>query len=124
MPGLTWLCIICVLSLTPGDQLPIIEFNLFKIDTVVHIIMYLLLSLLMLIGFFHQKNELNSTWTVCIVVSAIIIGLFIEILQGKFIPKRFFSWDDVLANSIGALIGYWTYKWYKKKELNLVRFLQ
>lgn len=86
--------------------------------------MYALLSFLMLIGFFHQKNEPFSKQVLYIIVSCVIIGFVIEILQGTIIVKRYFSWTDICSNTIGTLIGYLAFRIYKKKELNLVRFLQ
>jgi len=124
LPWIIWLIIIFILSLTPGNQLPDIEFDWFKIDTAVHIIMYLLLAFLILIGFFHQKNELSWQMGLCTIVATILTGLLIEFLQGSFIFQRYFSWGDFIANSAGTIAGYMTFKVYRKKELNLVRFLQ
>lgn len=86
--------------------------------------MYLVLTFLMLIGFFHQKNELSAKLALYIVVAAILAGLLIEYLQGSYIFQRYFSWGDFIANSVGSFAGYLAYMMYKKKELNLVRFLQ
>lgn len=112
------------LSLTPGDKLPNITFDLFRIDTAAHILMYLFLVFLMLLGFFHQNNELNRFWVVGIVVYVMLVGLLIEVAQGSMVSNRFFGWDDIVANSVGTFIGLLCYAGYKKKELNLVRFLQ
>ncbi len=124
LPWVLCLGIILILSLTPGDQLPIVDFEWFKLDTAVHIMMYAVLSFLMLIGFFHQKNELLKIQSLLVCVSVVLIGLIIEFLQGNYIPKRYFSWEDVIANSIGTIIGFLIQLVYIKKELNLVRFLQ
>ncbi|MFK8039146.1 MAG: VanZ family protein [Crocinitomicaceae bacterium] len=113
-----------MLSLLPGNRIPDIKFDWFKPDTLVHFIMYAVLSFLMFISFYHQKNELFTKQVLYIIVSCIIIGTVIEILQGTIIVKRYFSWADILFNTIGTLIGYLTFRVYKKKELNLVRFLQ
>lgn len=115
---------IAILSLTPGNQLPVFEFEWFRIDTAVHVVMYLMLTILILIGFFHQKNELSANCVLYIIVGSILFGLCIEILQGEFIFQRYFSWGDSIANAIGTIAGYLAYLIYKKKELNLVRFLQ
>ena len=124
MPWLLWFLVISVLSLTPGNKLPDIQFDWFRIDTAIHIIMSFVLAFLVLLGFFHQKNELSGSYALYIVVSSIFIGLCIEILQGQFVFQRYFSWGDFVANSIGTFVAYLAYLLYKKKELNLVRFLQ
>ena len=123
-PWLVWFGLILVLSLTPGDKLPKIKFEWFRIDTAVHVLMYLILTFLVFIGFYHQKNELSKASALYIIVSSILFGLCIEFLQGEFAFQRYFSWGDFIANTIGAIVGYFLYLIYKKKELNLVRFLQ
>ncbi len=108
----------------PGNNLPEIKFNWFEIDTLVHVCMYFGLSFLMLIGFFHIKNELFFKLGLYIIVVCISIGLGIELLQGSVIPLRFFSWKDIVANSIGTIFGLLLFLYYRKKEFNMVRFLQ
>ena len=124
LPWLVWLIMVVVLSLIPGDQLPDFKIEWFEIDTIVHVIMYLGLSFLMLIGFYHIKNELFSIQVLYIIVIGLSIGLGIELVQGNFIENRFFSWRDVIANGIGTCLGYLIFRLYRKKDMNLVRFLQ
>ena len=112
-----------MLSFVPGDRLPEVKFEWFEIDTVVHLIMYAVLSFLMLIGFFHVKNELFLIQVLYIIVVCILIGLGVEYVQGNYIENRFFSWRDVVANSVGATVGYFGFRYYRKKDVNLVRFL-
>jgi VanZ family protein len=94
-----------VLSLLPGDKLPKIEFNLFKIDTLVHFIFYATLSFLMGIAFIFNKNEPFKKWIVLIIATGILVGCFVEVIQGNFIQNRFFSFSDIIANTIGTVIG-------------------
>ncbi len=117
MPWLVWLLAIFILSLLPGDQLPELKFDWFEIDTAVHIVMYFVLVFLMLVGFFKIKNELFPSQVLYIIVIGLIIGLAIEFIQGHFISNRFFSWKDVMANSIGGCAGYFIFSICKKKIL-------
>jgi len=105
LPWSIWLCILLVLSLLPGDKLPEIEFSLFRLDIFVHLIFYSILTFLMLIGFKIKKNEPFFKSIVLIVMTTVVIGFSIELLQGNFIANRYFSYADILANSIGTVLG-------------------
>ncbi len=124
LPWLFWLMVVLVLSFIPGDQLPEVKIEWLEIDTVVHIGMYLGLSFLMLIGFFHVKNELFRIQVLYSVVICIMIGFLVELIQGYYIPNRFFSWRDVVANGLGSILGFLIFAIYRKKDMNLVRFLK
>ena len=102
---LAWLTVIFVLSFLPGEKLPKIEFDLFKIDTLVHFIFYATLTYLMSFAFLSKKNEPLLNWIVFIIATGILIGCFVEVIQGNFIKNRFFSVSDIFANTIGNLIG-------------------
>ena len=45
-----------------------------------------------------------------------VYGIVMEVLQHYFIPFRSFDWGDVVADCVGAIVGYMiaTY-WYIKK---------
>ena len=98
--------IILVLSLTPGDKIPEIEFTLFKIDKVAHFLFYSILALLMGIGFYFKKNEPFYKKGVIIIAIGISIGSLVEITQGVLIPNRCFDIYDILANSLGTVTGF------------------
>ncbi|MFD1553792.1 hypothetical protein DNU06_09615 [Putridiphycobacter roseus] len=117
LPWVIWLVVISFLSLLPGDRLPEIKFEWFKIDTMVHIIMYTVLSFLMLFGFCFKKNEPFRRKALYIVVVCIIFGFGIEIIQGSLIRNRFFSWKDFIANNLGVFTGMLIYYYYNKKEI-------
>ena len=97
---------ILILSLLPGDKLPAIDFTLFEIDKVVHFLFYFILAVLMYYPFFKIKNELIIKRIVFIVVTGILFGAFIEVIQGTLITNRAFDQLDILANSLGTIIGF------------------
>lgn len=119
-----WLSIICILSLLPGDQLPIVEIEWIEIDTFIHFVMYFMLSFLMCSAFFLKKNELYWSSALYIIGFGILTGWLIEYIQGAFISGRFYSIKDVIANGIGNVIGVLIFPNSKKKILNLVKYLQ
>ena len=113
-----WLCTITVLSLLPGDKIPQIKFELFSIDTAVHLFMYGLLSMLVLFGFEKKMNPYNLKLYITTILLCSLLGLVIEYVQGNFVFRRFFSWGDALANTIGAILGTVAYHWTSRKLLN------
>ena len=114
-----WLSVIAILSLLPGDKIPQIQFELFSIDTAVHVIMYAVLAALMIIGFEKKMNPRQFRLYITLILLCSVFGLLIEFVQGNFIYRRFFSWGDALANTIGAIIGAIGYYWTSRKLFNL-----
>ena len=107
LPWIIWVLIISVLSFIPGNQLPEIEWEIISIDTVVHFGMYLMLSILLAFGFI-LKNKLNLSklkMYLILVLVGIAFGTFVELVQGSFIYRRYFDLLDILANSIGSIVG-------------------
>ena len=94
------------------------EFELFSIDTVVHIVMYGMLIFLMLLGFEKKMNPFNIKLYLYLIVTCSLIGLIVELIQGNFIFRRFFSWDDAVANTFGTIVGAFGYYWTSRKLFN------
>jgi len=112
LPWVVWLLILSILSLIPGENLPEIEFNLFELDKLIHFIFYFILVILMNIGFRLKKSEPFYKSIVWIVVVGIFTGWSIEYLQGDFITNRFFDYSDIIANSLGTIVGMLIYVKY------------
>jgi len=111
-PWLFWIGCIAILSLLPGDQLPDYKLDWISIDTLTHICMYLGFSFLLLIGFyprnFKTKNKLNLLILqlyLKVILAGILVGYIIELVQGKFIYRRYFDYIDVVANGFGTIFG-------------------
>lgn len=109
LPWVIWLIVLSVLSLTPGNKLPEIEFDLFELDKLVHFSFYFTLVILMNIGFRIKKSEPFYKSIVLIVVIGVLIGWSIEYLQGNFITNRFFDYSDIIANGLGTIVGMLIY---------------
>lgn len=96
---------IAALSLLPPQDLPKVE--LFRgADKVIHLLMYLIFSLL---GCWALKTESNRAGIWLILPSAIGWGLLMEFIQLEMHLGRSFSWFDALANTTGALTGILIY---------------
>ena len=99
--------IIFILSFTPGDKLPKIEWELVSIGTLAHFIMYGTLCFLMLFPF-TQKKFLNLSQIrlyVVVILAGTSIGFFVELIQGNFIYRRYFDTEDIIVNGIGTVFG-------------------
>lgn len=115
-PAILWSLVILFITLTPGDKLP--EVGIFQVDKLVHFFVFGLLMFLSSYGLFRVFQERNFT-TNAVTVSAVYsigLGLLVEVLQ-LFVPNRSFSVADVIANTIGAGIGYLVFRYYKRKYM-------
>lgn len=110
LPAIVWLLVITGMSLWPKLQLP--EFNLMSTDKVGHVAAYALLVWLILYGF-NKQNGRKASWKegLAIVCLATLYGTLIEFVQGNFIPGRIFGYDDMIANTAGAVAAWALHSW-------------
>ena len=88
-------CIVCYLSLAPEVEFPLS----FKWDDLAcHSLAYFWLSVLPFLGFQDPRSAIASA------LLMIPLGVGLEVAQ-HFVPDRFFSTADMMANSFGALLG-------------------
>ncbi|NNK20442.1 MAG: VanZ family protein [Flavobacteriaceae bacterium] len=102
-----WMITITVLSLVSfeDDLAPDIEIP--YLDKVVHFSFYFIAAVLGML-FIHaekQKYSLTRKRTLILLSSLLIYGIIIEVLQQSLTTYRSGEILDVLANSIGALLG-------------------
>lgn len=83
------------LSLLPRVDLPV---DFWNADKLYHCAAYSWLALLPVIGFADRRTALTAAF------SMIILGLLLETGQ-YFIPGRMFSVPDILANTLGVILG-------------------
>ena len=81
-------------------------------DKLIHLTMYFILILLWGINLISFKFSLIK-----ILFLTIIFGLIIETLQYLLPFGRYFDLGDIIANSVGAIIGIIILLFYKKKLL-------
>ncbi|MEQ9064028.1 MAG: VanZ family protein [Vicingaceae bacterium] len=94
---------IAFLSLLPGDRLP--DSPLKYTDIAVHVIMYGTLTIVILLER-HRQYPITSPRSLIVPVLLVsVYGLSIEILQESFIPGRYGSVSDGIANAFGSAIG-------------------
>ena len=84
-------------------------------DKLVHLLFYLLLSISLYWGFIKQKIVLaKNIIHIYSLVIPLIIGGFVEIIQGSFIQSRQGDIVDMAANTLGIIIGFLIYQIYQK----------
>lgn len=95
---LLWALFILILCMLPGSKLP--QSPIWQFDKVVHFSFYFILNYLSNSG----ANSMHSLPKLSLILLACIAyGIGIECLQGAFISDRFFEWNDVLSNTLGAI---------------------
>ena len=108
-PTLVWTLFILILTLIPGSSLPSVSF--FQIDKLVHIFFFSVLMILSSYSFNRLKGNRHFQLNYLLVafLYCMCLGVLIEVLQ-LLVPGRDFSLADIIANMIGAAIGYLIYK--------------
>lgn len=104
---------IAALSLLPPKDLPHIPM-FHGADKLIHCGMYFIFSLL---SCWTLKTEQNYSRLFFIVTGTIGWGILMEYLQLDMHRGRSFSWYDELANSIGVIVGIFTYLVVARKTI-------
>jgi VanZ family protein len=118
LPAIAWLIFITIVSTRPGLWLP--TFNLISTDKLAHAFVYFVLTLLLLWGWDRyqtsQKAPVPSHNASGLYAFGLAggYGALMEWVQGTFFPGRSFEFDDMIANAVGAAIGWAGYRWLKK----------
>lgn len=112
LPAGIWLVAIVFLSTKGGVSMP--SFNLFQTDKLAHAGAYALLTGLILWGNARHRGAGGVRWVhgLAVVLFATAFGALMEWVQFQFFPDRHFEYDDMLANAIGALAGWWGFVWF------------
>lgn len=98
-PSLAWLSLITLLSVIPSKAVP--GFNLFSFDKIGHAVFYGVLTWLLL----RARQPARPLPVAGIALCAIGYGVLMEYVQYAFVPGRFYEYDDMIANALGAGVG-------------------
>ena len=100
--AITWFIVMCILFFLPGSDLPQANWlDAIYFDKWVHIGLFAMLTFLWRSAFDLDLNHYN--WI--ILFTAILYGLSVEFIQRYWIPNRSFDLFDLLADTVGSLIG-------------------
>lgn len=92
-----WMLFIFTLTSVPGNDLPEVQIN--YLDKVVHFCLYFLLAYFLLLRFYSRDNLYRLTG----IILAGLAFAFIDELHQKWIPGRFSSLGDFLADGLGVI---------------------
>lgn len=107
-PAYLWAAIILFLCLLPGSELPEWDwFALLDLDKAVHAALFFVLVLL-LARALHARDM--GRWALTAALIAIAYGAATELMQGLEALGRRTDLNDMIANTIGALLGGWLAK--------------
>lgn len=78
------------------------------LDKIGHFALYFIFCITLLFGFYkHSRsdNSLSRSQFIAAIIISILYGIGIELLQASYFETRQFELLDILANSIGAMLG-------------------
>jgi len=84
-----------------------------SLDKLIHVTIYLILVFIWLLYFFKRQRFLVLNTLIKILIACFIYGILIEVSQHLFVASRQADFLDVLANSIGLILGafiFWKVK--------------
>jgi len=107
------------ISLIDPKNLPPVNFSFS--DKVAHCLAYFALALTWFFALFFKtvtkKQVLKQT---LLFLGLVLYGIFIEFLQDRLTTYRTFDYYDMLANSIGVLIGFTIFRIFQQRFVNLL----
>jgi VanZ family protein len=119
-PALLWTLFILTLMAIPGKMLPQEEKTFIpNLDKLVHATLFGTFVFLWSIYYAtrKEKNNQSDSRFVLIMIIACLYGYGTELMQKYIIPNRDYDIYDILADSIGAVLGFLivrlTVKWFK-----------
>ncbi len=98
-----WLALTTYLLVIPGDALPktkLVDIPYF--DKLVHIGLFAILCALWL----KTRKNRSATFDAIVVLATIAYGVAMEYVQRDFVANRSFDIVDILADTLGVLLGF------------------
>lgn len=118
--GILWALFILFVCSIPGEQIPDPPsfFELFILDKLAHAFLFLILALLLGIGFKKQYSSrlLQDHTKLATFLISTAYGALIEGLQYSIFVDRYFENGDLIANGVGALLGTIAFRGLYGKE--------
>jgi VanZ family protein len=103
--------LITALSLFKVQRIPISDVS--NLDKIQHTLAYFVLTVS---WFISRDIKFKATTDGIILICCFAFGIIIEVLQGSITTYRTASFLDVIANSLGILIGFVLFKVFVKKK--------
>lgn len=115
--SITWGAFILITCSLPGDELNRVKLiNIPHMDKLVHLVLYLIFSLL-LISENNAKKYANGVTVNAIITAAGIAlgyGAMVELLQYYIFTSRSAELWDMIANTLGFIAAAFAYQWVNR----------
>lgn len=103
-----WVVFTAILHAIPGSDFPVVSFSdFFQLDKLIHSIIFMIGVYLFAVAL---KEQQKIQFLCHIVISFIVYGLLLEVLQGLVFVERSADIFDWLADIIGVFLGVWIFK--------------
>jgi len=103
-----WVVVTAILHAIPGSDFPVVSFSdFFQLDKLIHSIIFMIGVYLFAVAL---KEQQKIQFLCHIVISFIVYGLLLEVLQGLVFVERSADIFDWLADIIGVFLGVWIFK--------------
>jgi len=113
--AISWLILICILTLTPGNKLPKDPGIIPHFDKMIHLFMFFILSILWITSVaIDSQNKFIKKNILLISLIGTFLACILEYMQ-KYIPNRSFDFVDMLMNVAGVLLGILFFKLFSRK---------
>ena len=112
--AITWTVIITYLSLATINSSVGSAIEIPHKDKIVHFIFYFMFVFLWTISF--NSSPYKTKTGIVILIIAIVYGILMEIFQGLLTINRTPDSNDVIANSTGAIVGWFVAKKYLQNK--------
>lgn len=115
-----WIGIITYASVTPSKKIP--EFNMIPhLDKIVHLIMYAVMTIFIIPVHLKQKNY-SKTYLFSGSIS-FLTGIAFELVQKYLTDDRSASLLDIIANTLGVVIGLLMYRFlFERQKIEKIIF--
>ncbi len=119
LPTLLWALFILIICAIPGERIPKLTFlEWLKPDKIVHLLAYGLLCILLLRSLLEAEThgwQKKNAIIFSLVIST-LYGSLIEILQARVFINRSGDFRDVLADALGAILGWLIYRRFIQRK--------
>lgn len=119
--AIVWALFILVITGLPGSYFPGVTtfWEWLQPDKIVHVFVFAILSFTILYGIRSQylQDSRRYYFTILAVGIAAVYGLLTEILQYYVFIGRSGNVYDVLADFVGAIVGWLLFNWASQKKI-------
>ena len=106
--AIVWAVIIAILHAIPGSDFPEFSFSdIFQLDKLIHAVIFMIGVYLFGVALKEQRKIQFFGY---VVISFIVYGLLLEVLQSLVFVARSTDLLDWLADIIGVFLGVWIFK--------------